>query len=109
MLEEAPPFWDRAVSATELRAILADVDSPRRLDYLAALLRESRPEEVWRWIAPGLVGAELERLGEEIDRLRLDEAGRHALGAAAHVRGDVHRSGALAELIEHVALTSATS
>ena len=53
--------------------------------------------------------AELGRLGEEIDRLRLDEADRHALGVAAHARGDVHRSGALAELIEHVALTSATS
>lgn len=52
---------------------------------------------------------ELGGLGEEIDRLRLDEAGRSAISDAAHARGDVHRSGALAELIEHVALTSATT
>ncbi|MGB3736725.1 MAG: glycosyltransferase, partial [Ilumatobacter sp.] len=53
--------------------------------------------------------ADLGGLGTEIDRLRNDLAARDALSTAARERGEVHRSGALAELIEHVALTSATS
>lgn len=54
-----------------------------------------------------LTEAELGRLGTEIDRLRDDDAGRSEMSAAAHARGDVHRSGALAGLIERVAVTSA--
>lgn len=46
------------------------------------------------------------RLGAEIDRLRHDPAARTALSTAARSRGEVHRSGALASLIERVALTS---
>ncbi len=53
--------------------------------------------------------ADLGCLGDEIERLREDRAAREALGVAAHARGIVHRSGALAELIEQVALTSAPS
>ena len=67
-----------------------------------------------RWLsevggAVVLTEADLGRLGEEIDRLRTDANARAELSRAAHARGDVHRSGALAELIERVALTSATS
>jgi UDP-N-acetylglucosamine--N-acetylmuramyl-(pentapeptide) pyrophosphoryl-undecaprenol N-acetylglucosamine transferase len=46
------------------------------------------------------------RLGAEIDRLRHDPRARDMLSEAAFRRGEVHRSGALAELIEHVALAS---
>lgn len=46
---------------------------------------------------------EIDRLGDEIERLRHDEAARSALGAAASQRGQVHRSGALARLVETVA------
>ncbi len=46
------------------------------------------------------------RLAEEIDRLRSDTAARSALSERAFERGTVHRSGALAGLIERVALTS---
>ena len=49
---------------------------------------------------------ELDRLPVELDRLRADEGARRALGEAAARRGEVHRSGALAELIERVALVS---
>jgi UDP-N-acetylglucosamine:LPS N-acetylglucosamine transferase len=56
-----------------------------------------------------LAESDLGRLGEEIDRLRHDDVGRSALGAAAAACGAVHRSGALADLIERVALTSAAS
>lgn len=48
------------------------------------------------------------RLNSEIVRLRADTAALAALSAAAHERGNVHRSGALAGLIERVALTSPT-
>ncbi len=53
--------------------------------------------------------SELSRLGDEIDRLRRDDTARRALGAAAHARGEVHRSGALADVIEQVAITSPTT
>lgn len=52
---------------------------------------------------------ELSRLGSEIDRLRADPEATEALTKAASKRGDVHRSGALARLIERVALTSSES
>lgn len=52
---------------------------------------------------------ELARLGETIDSLRADGARRAELGRAASRRGAVHRSGALAGLIERVALTSVSS
>lgn len=51
----------------------------------------------------------LGELGREIDRLRGDEPARRALGVAASERGRVHRSGALAALVERVAVTSPAS
>ena len=51
----------------------------------------------------------LGRLDETIEALRADDERRSALGAAARRRGEIHRSGALAGLIERVALTSVTS
>jgi UDP-N-acetylglucosamine--N-acetylmuramyl-(pentapeptide) pyrophosphoryl-undecaprenol N-acetylglucosamine transferase len=51
----------------------------------------------------------LDRLGESIDALRADALRRNELGAAASRRGAIHRSGALAGLIDRVALTSTAS
>ncbi|MEM8618374.1 MAG: UDP-N-acetylglucosamine--N-acetylmuramyl-(pentapeptide) pyrophosphoryl-undecaprenol N-acetylglucosamine transferase [Actinomycetota bacterium] len=45
-------------------------------------------------------------IGREIDRLRHDDEAREALGRAAAGRGEAHRSGALATLIERVAIAS---
>ena len=53
--------------------------------------------------------ADLGLLGRQIDRLRADDEARSALGRAAYSRGEVHRSGALASLIERVAVTSPPS
>ncbi len=53
-----------------------------------------------------LTESELGRLGDEIERLRHDSAARDELAAAASKRGEIHRSGALAELIEQVAVIS---
>ena len=52
---------------------------------------------------------ELHRLGDTIDALRDDADRRAELGVAAGNRGAVHRSGALAGLIERVAITSQPS
>ena len=52
---------------------------------------------------------ELPRLGETIDTLRGDGERQARLADAARQRGAIHRSGALAGLIERVALTSTPS
>jgi UDP-N-acetylglucosamine--N-acetylmuramyl-(pentapeptide) pyrophosphoryl-undecaprenol N-acetylglucosamine transferase len=51
-----------------------------------------------------LPDAAVDRLGEEIERLRDDPARRAEIGAAAATMGSVHRSGALPALIERAAL-----
>jgi undecaprenyldiphospho-muramoylpentapeptide beta-N-acetylglucosaminyltransferase len=43
-------------------------------------------------------------LAQVVDRLRSDTAAREAMGDKARVMGEVHRSGALADLVEAVAL-----
>jgi UDP-N-acetylglucosamine--N-acetylmuramyl-(pentapeptide) pyrophosphoryl-undecaprenol N-acetylglucosamine transferase len=48
-------------------------------------------------------------LGDEIERLRHDTASRTGLGNAAAELGAVHRSGALAALVERVAATARTA
>lgn len=48
-------------------------------------------------------------LADEIEALRADPARRAALSVAAAARGQISRSGALARLIERVAVTSAAS
>jgi UDP-N-acetylglucosamine--N-acetylmuramyl-(pentapeptide) pyrophosphoryl-undecaprenol N-acetylglucosamine transferase len=53
--------------------------------------------------------AELGRLSSVVDELRSDPERRAALADAARRRGEVSRSGALAGLIERVAVTSRTS
>ena len=50
--------------------------------------------------------SEIASLGSEIERLRHDPTARTALGDAASAIGERHRSGALAALIDRVALTS---
>ena len=62
-----------------------------------------------RWLADRgavelLPEAELERLGALLDELRADAPRRAALGRAAHELGELHRGGALAGLVESVAL-----
>lgn len=52
---------------------------------------------------------QLDHLAATIDELRVDGDRRAELAASARRRGEVHRSGALADLIERVALTSVSS
>ncbi|MEM9746147.1 MAG: glycosyltransferase [Actinomycetota bacterium] len=52
------------------------------------------------------LAADPTRLATEIERLRGDADARSSLGLAARENGEVHRSGALARLVERVALAS---
>ena len=66
----------------------------------------------WAWWVGGAVllhESDLGRLDEQIDALRADPSRCSELSAAARRRGEISRSGALAELIERVAVTSAAS
>ncbi|MFK8023628.1 MAG: glycosyltransferase [Ilumatobacter sp.] len=56
-----------------------------------------------------LTESELPRLIDEIERLQADPDARRALSDAARARGEIHRSGALAGLVEQVAVTSPSS
>ena len=51
-----------------------------------------------------LAEADAGRLPELIERFRYDHEARQALATRAREMGDVHRSGALAQLVESVAL-----
>ena len=67
-----------------------------------------------RWLsevdgAELLAEADLADLGRLLDELRADPQRLRAIGAAARRRGEVSRSGALAELVERVAVTSSAS
>ena len=52
------------------------------------------------------MGSDASRLGDAIEGLRGDAEARTGLAVAARRRGEVHRSGALASLVERVALAS---
>ncbi len=70
--EDAIPrfLWDRSITRATLREILANPADGRRLHLLATLLREARPDEVWAWITPQAVAAELDTLGPLLGRRR---------------------------------------
>ena len=57
-------------------------------------------------ITEASLDADASRLGDAIEGLRGDAEARDRLSVAARGRGEVHRSGALASLIERVALAS---
>lgn len=62
-----------------------------------------------RWLAEAgaatlLAEGDIARLPDVIEQLRHDDDARHRLSAAARELGEVHRQGALAQLVESVAL-----
>ncbi len=92
---------------------VAVTGTPAILVPWAASADDHQTENV-RWLsevggAIMLRESELDRLAETLDALRADPLRRDALAAAALRRGEVHRSGALAGLIERVAIASSPS
>lgn len=63
-------FWDRNVTAAQLRTILADPSHPDRLRLLGTLLREARPGEVWNWVTPEEVARALPEVRPFLGRKR---------------------------------------
>ncbi|MCE7937147.1 hypothetical protein DCC79_02625 [bacterium] len=63
-------FWDRRITAADLREAIADRSHPEHVDLLAHLLREARPDEVWEYVSPEQVAAEWPRLAPRLGRRR---------------------------------------
>jgi hypothetical protein len=68
--DELRPYflWDEDVSVGELRAILAGPPSYDRDRLFGKMLREARDIDVWRFVRPAEVAAELERLRPRVGR-----------------------------------------
>jgi hypothetical protein len=70
-MPETPSFvWDRDLPPDRLRAALADSEHADHDRLLALLLREARPDEVWRWTNPEHVAVHLDRLAPRLGRKR---------------------------------------
>lgn len=68
---EVPYFlWDRNLSLPELRGILASPSDTRRIEMLAHVLREARPDEVWTLVAPRDVAAAWDDIAPRLGRRR---------------------------------------
>jgi len=63
-------FWDRRITAAELRDAIASADHPEHLDLLAHVMREARPDEVWRFVTPAQVASEWSSLAPRLGRRR---------------------------------------
>lgn len=63
-------LWDEDLSTAELRARLQGPDSVERRRLLAKLLREARDTDVWHFVTPGEVAAELPRIAFMLGRRR---------------------------------------
>ncbi len=64
-------LWDEDVSVAELRAILAGSHGgARREQVLGKMLREARDTDVWHFVTPEEVAAELPRLARRLGRRR---------------------------------------
>ena len=69
-MDLVPFAWDRELSPARLRAALADPADPDHDRLLALLLREGRPDEVWRWTTPEHVAAHFARIEARLGRRR---------------------------------------
>jgi hypothetical protein len=45
-------YWDRQITIDEIAEIVASPGHPERVDVIAHLLREARPDEVWQFMTP---------------------------------------------------------
>ena len=66
-----PTFlWDREIPVERFRQVIEDPTDPSHDAWLALLLREATPEEVWTWTTPVHVAAHMERLSPRLGRRR---------------------------------------
>jgi hypothetical protein len=62
--------WDRDISEERFRAMVNDPSAPQHDAWLALLLREARPAEVWSWTTPEHVAEHLDRIAARLGRRR---------------------------------------
>lgn len=66
-----PSFlWDRDIDPERFRAVVNDVGCKQHDAWLALLLREAKPSDVWSWTTPQHVGLHLERLAPKLGKKR---------------------------------------
>ena len=63
-------MWDREIPADLFHAAVNDAGHPDHDRWLALLLREARPDEVWRWTSPEHVAEHVDRLAPWLGRRR---------------------------------------
>jgi hypothetical protein len=63
-------LWDEDVSIEELRAAIRGNNDYERLRLLGKMLREARDVDVWHFVTPGEVAANLDRLARRLGRRR---------------------------------------
>ena len=62
--------WDREISEERLRTALSNASDADHDRLLALVLREARPDEVWRWTTPEHVAVHFERVEARLGRKR---------------------------------------
>jgi len=69
---DAIPYflWDRNVTVGRLREALLDRDDPQRIPLLRVLLREARPDEVWKFVRPQTVARDWADISPGLGRRR---------------------------------------
>ena len=71
MSRTGPAFlWDREIDPERFREVVNDAAAEQHDAWLALLLREARPAEVWLWTSPAHVSQHLERLAPRLGRRR---------------------------------------
>ncbi len=71
LAHDTPPFIvDRNIPAQHFRAVVNDAAAEQHDAWLALLLREARPDQVWAWTTPTHVAQHLERLAPRLGRRR---------------------------------------
>jgi hypothetical protein len=70
--EASRPYflWDEDTSISEFRAALSGADSNERQRLLGKMLREARDSDVWLFVTPREVAAELPALSRHLGRRR---------------------------------------
>lgn len=68
---DRPDFlWDRDIPAETFRRVVNDADAPEHDAWLALLLREAPPKQVWDWTTPQHVNTHLSRIAPRLGRTR---------------------------------------
>lgn len=69
---DAVPYflWDDPITVSELHRRLAEGSAAERIRLLAAVLREARDTEVWRFTTPNEVAREWKKLSVRLGRRR---------------------------------------